>query len=221
MTTSDTTRSPATASAAVSTEPDPTALDTTDLFPVDAPDLDRLRSRLAQTAADRGLVDVAYRTLDTPIGPLLLAATTTGLVRVAFEREDFDTVLAQLAAKVSPRIVAAPGPLDAVATQLEEYFAGIRHAFDLPLDHALSSGFRQEVQRFLPHIGYGRTLTYKEVAAQVGNPTAVRAVGTACATNPLPVVVPCHRVLRSDGGLGGYLGGLEAKTTLLDLERAA
>ena len=122
---------------------------------------------------------------------------------------------------MSPRIVAAPGPLDAVATQLEEYFAGTRHAFDLPLDHALSSGFRQEVQCFLPHIGYGRTLTYKEVAAQVGNPTAVRAVGTACATNPLPVVVPCHRVLRSDGGLGGYLGGLEAKTTLLDLERAA
>lgn len=216
MTTSDTTRTPATASAAVSTEPD-----MTDLFPVETPDLDRLRSRLAQTAADRGLVDVAYRTLDTPIGPLLLAATTTGLVRVAFEREDFDTVLAQLAAKVSPRIVAAPGPLDAVATQLEEYFAGTRHAFDLPLDHALSSGFRQEVQRFLPHIGYGRTLTYKEVAALVGNPTAVRAVGTACATNPLPVVVPCHRVLRSDGGLGGYLGGIEAKTTLLDLERSA
>ena len=216
MTTSDTTRSPATASAAVSTEPD-----MTDLFPVEPIDLDRLGSRLAQTAADRDLIDVAYRTLDTPIGPLLLAATHTGLVRVAFEREDFDTVLAQLAAKVSPRIVAAPGPLDAVATQLEEYFAGTRHAFDLPLDHALSSGFRQEVQRFLPHIGYGRTLTYKEVAAQVGNPTAVRAVGTACATNPLPVVVPCHRVLRSDGGLGGYLGGLEAKTTLLDLERSA
>ena len=216
MTTSDTTRSPATASAAVSTEPD-----MTDLFPVETPDLDRLRSRLAQTAADRALVDVAYRTLDTPIGPLLLAATQTGLVRVAFEREHFDTVLAQLAAKVSPRIVAAPGPLDAVATQLEEYFAGTRHTFDLPLDHALSSGFRQEVQRFLPRIGYGRTLTYKEVAAQVGNPAAVRAVGTACATNPLPVVVPCHRVLRSDGGLGGYLGGLEAKTTLLDLERAA
>jgi methylated-DNA-[protein]-cysteine S-methyltransferase len=102
---------------------------------------------------------------------------------------------------------------------LEEYFAGRRRSFDLPLDHALSSGFRAQVQRLLPGIGYGRTRTYKEVAELAGNPRAVRAVGTACATNPLPLVVPCHRVLRSDGGLGGYLGGTEAKEALLALER--
>ncbi|MGP9725222.1 methylated-DNA--[protein]-cysteine S-methyltransferase [Corynebacterium sp. AOP40-9SA-29] len=192
-----------------------------DLFPVDASALDGLRASLAATATDLDLVDVAYRTLDSPVGTLLLAATDAGLVRVAFDCEGFDTVLETLAAKVSPRVVEEPRRLDAVAAELDEYFAGSRHAFDVPLDYAMSSGFRQQVQRHLPHIGYGHTQTYKEVAALVGNPKAVRAVGTACATNPLPVVVPCHRVLRSDGSLGGYLGGLEAKTTLLTLEQAA
>lgn len=191
------------------------------LFPVDGLDLVRLRARLTAAADDGGLLDVAYRTIETPVGPLLLAATERGLVRVAFELEDFEAVLETLAAKISPRVLAAPRRLDTAAAELEEYFAGGRCAFDVPLDYALSSGFRQSVQRSLPHIGYGCTRSYKEVAESVGNPRAVRAVGTACATNPLPVVVPCHRVLRSDGGLGGYIGGLDAKQTLLSLEKPA
>jgi methylated-DNA-[protein]-cysteine S-methyltransferase len=130
-------------------------------------------------------------------------------------------VLDALAARVSSRILAAPARLDEPARQLDEYFAGTRHSFDVPLDHALSGGFRARVQHSLPDIGYGRTATYAEVAAAVGNPKAVRAVGTACATNPLPVVVPCHRVLRSDGTLGGYVGGAAVKRELLELERAA
>ena len=192
-----------------------------ELFPVSGDDLTRLHAALAARAQDEGLLDVAYRVLDSPVGPLLLAATPKGLVRVAYETEGFDSVLEALAAKVSPRVLEAPARLDAIAVELEEYFAGRRHEFDVPLDYALSSGFRQIVQRFLPRIGYGHTRSYKEVAELVGNPRAVRAVGTACATNPLPVVVPCHRVLRSDGSLGGYIGGLDAKTTLLSLEKAA
>ncbi|MGH3426270.1 MAG: methylated-DNA--[protein]-cysteine S-methyltransferase, partial [Mycobacteriales bacterium] len=136
-------------------------------------------------------------------------------------REDHDRVLGVLAARISPRMLRAPRRLDAVARELEQYFAGQRTGFDLPLDFSLSSGFRGTVQRYLSQIGYGRTQSYRQVAEIIGNPRAVRAVGTACATNPLPVVVPCHRVLRSDGTLGGYAGGLEAKATLLTLERTA
>lgn len=191
------------------------------LFPVEPGATDVLHARLAANAEHLGLLDVAYRYVDTPVGPLLLAATETGLVRVAFENEDFDAVLASLAAKLSPRILLAPQRLDAVAMQLDEYFAGTRRGFEVPVDYALSSGFRQTVQQYLPLIEYGQTRSYKEVAESVGNPNAVRAVGTACATNPLPVVIPCHRVLRSNGSLGGYLGGLEAKSTLLELEHAA
>lgn len=195
--------------------------ETATLLPVTAAELFELRGRLATLAEQRGLLDIAYRVIDTPVGPLLLAATEKGLVRVAFEREGFDEVLAALAERISPRLLNAPARLDEVARELEEYFAGRRRAFDVPLDYAMSSGFRQIVQKYLPSIGYGRTQSYKEVAELVGNPRAVRAVGTACATNPLPVVVPCHRVLRTDGSLGGYIGGLDAKTVLLDLERAA
>ena len=203
------------------TPEDLTARERTDLFPLPDETLDALRTRLVRRAGEAGLVDVAYRTIDTPLGPLLLAATGQGLVRIAFEREGFDAVLSTLAAKVSPRVLEAPRRLDAAATELEEYFAGTRRGFDLPLDHALSSGFRETVQRHLPEIAYGRTLSYAEVAELVGNPRAVRAVGTACATNPLPVVVPCHRVLRTDGSLGGYIGGLDAKSALLSLESGA
>lgn len=191
------------------------------LFPIESSAVADLRSRLSAQAGERGLVDVAYRTLETPVGPLLLAATETGLVRVAFEREGFDAVLESLAQRISPRVLEAPHRLDAAAAELDEYFAGRRHSFDVPLDFALSSGFRRSVQTSLPGIDYGRTRSYKEIAELVGSPRAVRAVGTACATNPLPVVLPCHRVLRSDGGLGGYIGGLEAKTALLSLEKAA
>ncbi|MQA82361.1 MAG: methylated-DNA--[protein]-cysteine S-methyltransferase [Streptosporangiales bacterium] len=181
----------------------------------------RLHDRLVDAAERDGLLDVAYRTFDSPVGSLLLAATGEGLVRVAYAREGHDGVLATLATTVSPRILRAPGRLDDASRQLEEYFAGRRTAFELPLDRRLSSGFRREVQARLPSIGYGHTATYAEIAAAVGNPKAVRAVGTACATNPLPVVVPCHRVVRSDGSLGRYAGGDEAKHALLTLEAAA
>lgn len=187
----------------------------------DGDHLTRLHESLAAKAEAAGVLDVAYCTVDTPIGPLLLATTDHGLVRVAFQIENFDDVLTSLAGRVSPRILAAPRRLDAAARQLDEYFGGRRRDFEVPLDFSLSSGFRQVVQHYLPQIGYGRTATYKQVAEGVGNPRAVRAVGTACATNPLPVVVPCHRVLRSDGGIGGYRGGAAAKETLLRLERVA
>lgn len=199
--------------------PDPADLDA--LTAVEPTRLVALHGRLADDAEQADLLDVAFRTVDTPIGPLLLAATSAGLVRVAFENEGFDDVLTDLAARLSPRVLRAASRLDLAARQIEEYFERRRTTFDLPLDRSLSRGFRATVQQFLPAIGYGRTLTYREVAERVGSPNAVRAVGSACATNPLPVVVPCHRVVRTGGGLGGYLGGLEAKTVLLELEGAA
>lgn len=186
-----------------------------------AAELDTLHARLAAQADAAGILDVAYTTIDSPVGPLLLAATPSGLVRVAYQSEGFDDVLSTLATKLSPRVLRARKRLDDAAREIDEYFAGTRTDFELPLDYSLSSGFRQLVQRHLSHIAYGRTESYKQVAQLVGNPRAVRAVGTACATNPLPVVVPCHRVLRTDGTLGGYIGGLDAKTALLRLENAA
>jgi methylated-DNA-[protein]-cysteine S-methyltransferase len=182
--------------------------------------LARLHRELEQAAEREGLLDIAYRTIDSPVGPLLLAATPRGLVRVAYDIEDHDRVLDTLADILSPRVLRAPGRLDAAAQELEEYFAGRRHAFGLPLDMSLSRGFRLLVQQYLPSISYGQTRSYQQVAELVGHPKAVRAVGTACATNPLPVVVPCHRVLRGDGTPGGYVGGPAAKTTLLNLEAA-
>ncbi|WP_315098405.1 methylated-DNA--[protein]-cysteine S-methyltransferase [uncultured Cellulomonas sp.] len=181
-------------------------------------DLRRLHERLAARAAAEGLLDVAYRTVDSPVGPLLLARTPAGLVRVAFGVQDHDAVLTTLAATVSPRILEAPGRLDHVARELEEYFAGRRTTFDVPLDLQLLRGFRRDVVLHLPDIAYGRTASYAQVASLAGSPRAVRAVGTACALNPLPVVLPCHRVVRSDGSPGQYAGGPAAKLTLLDLE---
>ena len=182
--------------------------------------VDRLHARLVDSAAGAGLLDVAYRTIGTPIGTLLLASTTEGLVRVAFDLEGHDSVLSTIASRVSPRILHAPARLDDAARQLDEYFAGRRHRFDLPVDLRLASPFRRTVLEHLRTIGYGRTESYATVAAASGSPAAVRAVGTACATNPIPVVVPCHRVVRSDGSLGGYLGGLDVKRALLALEAA-
>lgn len=179
-----------------------------------------LRADLARRAEAEGLIEVAYRTMDTDIGPVLLAGTPVGLVRVAFAREGFDAVLESLAQRVGPRMLEAPARLDRAAAELEEYLGGRRRAFDVGLDLRLASGFRQRVLERLRGVGYGRTVSYATLAADVGNPKAVRAVGSACATNPLPVVVPCHRVLRSDGTLGGYLGGLDVKVALLALERA-
>ncbi|MCK0111210.1 methylated-DNA--[protein]-cysteine S-methyltransferase [Ornithinimicrobium sp. F0845] len=186
-----------------------------------ATDVAGLHRLLELRAEQDGLLDVSYRTVDSPVGALLLATTPVGLVRVAFDREGFDAVLEALATRLGPRVLRAPAKLDEAARQLEEYFAGTRTAFDLPLDRALSTGFRGQVHVYLPQISYGHTASYGEVAAAVGSPRAVRAVGSACATNPLPVVVPCHRVLRSDGSLGGYLGGAQAKNALLALEHAA
>lgn len=196
---------------------------TSDFFasPSDDDTLARLKGALGQSAEAEGLLDVAYTTVDSPVGTLLLAATPKGLVRVAYAVEDHDRVLDTLATRLSPRVLRAPKRLDAAARELDQYFARKRRAFDLPLDLSLSKGFRQLVQRHLPEIGYGQTRTYGQVAALVGNPKAVRAVGTACATNPLPVVVPCHRVLKADGTPGGYVGGPDAKVTLLSLEASA
>jgi methylated-DNA-[protein]-cysteine S-methyltransferase len=180
----------------------------------------RLHARLAAAAEADGLVDVAYRTVDSPVGTLLLAATPAGVVRIAFEQQGHDAALAALASLVSPRVLRAPARLDPLVRELEEYFAGTRRTFDLPLDRRLASGFRAEVLAHLPEIGYGSTASYADVARLAGNPGAVRAVGTACARNPLPIVLPCHRVVRSDGTPGQYAGGPEAKLALLALEAA-
>jgi methylated-DNA-[protein]-cysteine S-methyltransferase len=190
------------------------------ISPADDGTLARLRLRLEHAAAAEGLLDVAYTTVDSPVGTLLLAATPKGLVRVAYDIEDHDRVLDTLAGQLSPRVLRAPKRLDEAARELDEYFGGRRQVFDLPLDQSLSKGFRQLVQRHLPEIGYGQTRTYGQVAELVGSPRAARAVGTACATNPLPVVVPCHRVLPADGTPGRYVGGREAKVALLSLEAA-
>lgn len=184
-------------------------------------DLRRLHARLATAAQRDGILDVAYRTVDSPVGPLLLAATEAGLVRVAYADEDHDAVLQALADRISPRVLNAPDRLDAAARQLGEYFAGQRRSFGLPLDWQLTAGFRRAVLSHLTEIGYGRTASYAAVATLAGNPKAVRAAATACATNPLPVIVPCHRVVYSDGRIGRYLGGPDAKRTLLTLEATA
>ena len=178
----------------------------------------RLRDQLVAAAEADQLLDVAYRLVDSPVGTLLLAATDEGLVRVAYQSEDHDQVLQTLSNLISPRILRAPRRLDQVARQLSEYFTGERRDFMLPLDFRLARGFRRAVLAHLVLINYGQTETYAEVAAATGHARAVRAVGTACATNPMPLIVPCHRVLRSDGKLGGYIGGLETKATLLSLE---
>ncbi|MEO5902155.1 MAG: methylated-DNA--[protein]-cysteine S-methyltransferase [Ilumatobacteraceae bacterium] len=184
-------------------------------------ELAALRARLAIDADRAGLLDVAYRIVDSPFGALLVAATTVGVARIAFDREDHDAVLASLADAISPRILRSAQRTDAVARELDEYFAGRRRAFDVALDLRLVHGFRHTVIGLLRDIDYGRTASYASVARAAGNPKAVRAVGTACAHNPIPVVIPCHRVVRSDGTIGQYLGGVEVKAALLEMEAAA
>jgi methylated-DNA-[protein]-cysteine S-methyltransferase len=166
-----------------------------------------------------GLVDVAYATLDSPVGPLLLAATDRGLVRVAYvDGQGVEGVLEALARRVSPRIVALPRRLDEGRRELDQYFAGKRTEFELPLDWRLTQGFGRRVLRATARIPYGAVSTYKQVAAKAGSPRGSRAAGNALGANPLPIVVPCHRVLHSTGGLGGYTGGLERKVALLGVE---
>jgi methylated-DNA-[protein]-cysteine S-methyltransferase len=193
------------------------------LAAIATPDIEaerQLHTRLVDAAERDGVLDVSYRTIDSPVGSLLLAVTPAGLVRVAFDREDHEAVLVRLASAISPRILRAPRRLDGVASQLDEYFGGRRRAFDVPLDLQLAHGFRRTVLTHLCHIAYGETASYAMVAAAAGKPAAVRAVGSACANNPVPLVVPCHRVVRSDGSIGQYLGGHQAKHALLTMEAA-
>jgi methylated-DNA-[protein]-cysteine S-methyltransferase len=186
--------------------------------PTSAVDVDALVAGALARADAEELVDVAWVVEDTPIGPLTLAATPAGLVRVGFGHEE--AVLTELAAGVSPRVVHLPARLDALRRQLDEYFAGRRHHFDVPLDRRLSHGYRRAVLEELSRVPFGETVSYKDLAERTGNPKASRAVGTAMATNPIPIVVPCHRVLRSGGALGGYGGGLDTKVWLLRHEGA-
>jgi len=173
---------------------------------------------LRRVAAE-GLLDVAYATVDSPLGPLVVAATPRGLVRLAYTGSRGEgEVVEELAGNLSPRILEAPERLDEVRRELDEYFEGRRVGFELPIDWALTRGFTGEVLRETARIEYGRTSTYAEVASRAGSPRAVRAAGNALGANPLPVVVPCHRVLRTGGALGGYTGGIERKEFLLRLE---
>ena len=182
---------------------------------------ERIRGELAARADADGLLDVAVERHDTPLGRVLLGATAEGLVRVALPTEDEDAVLEELARRVSVRVLVAPRTaLTGARRQLDEYFEGGRHAFDVALDWRLTAGFRRAVLRATAQIPYGRTASYREVATRARSPAAVRAAGTALATNPLPILVPCHRVLRSGGALGSYRGGPEAKAQLLRLEGA-
>lgn len=177
--------------------------------------------RLAERAAEQGLLDVAYTTTDSPFGPLLLARTRRGMVRVGLPNQDPDELLSELAARVSPRVLEAPARLGEARRQLDLYFEGRLDRFALPIDWRLSDGFRLRALRTIARIPYGETRSYTEVAAGAGNERAVRAAGTACGRNPVPLLVPCHRVLRSGGALGGYAGGLPMKRALLDLEGVA
>jgi len=171
---------------------------------------------IAERAAAEGLLDVAYASVDSPLGPLVVAATPRGLARVSYGDED--AVLLELAAKLSPRILESPARLDVARRELGEYFDGKRQTFDLPLDWSLTRGFASKVLRQTARIPFGQTSTYAEVAGRAGSPRAVRAAGNALGANPMPVVVPCHRVLRTGGALGGYTGGIERKQFLLGLE---
>jgi methylated-DNA-[protein]-cysteine S-methyltransferase len=174
--------------------------------------------RFHERAAAEGLLDVAYASTDSPFGPLLLARTRRGLVRIGLPNQDYDTLLEELATKVSPRVLEAPARLEEARRELDHYFAGELREFELPLDWSLSHGFRQRVLAGIAAIPYGETRTYTEMATGAGNPRAVRAAGSACGSNPIPLVVPCHRVLRVGGTLGGYAGGLAMKESLLQLE---
>lgn len=184
-------------------------------------DADRLQADFARRADDLGLVDVGYATLDSPVGTLVLAATARGLVRLAYGDAGLEPALAELARRVSPRVVELPARLDSARRQLDEYFRRQRSSFDLPLDLRLVTGFGRRVLDALSGTSYGQVRTYRDVARKAGNERAVRATGRACGANPVPIVVPCHRVVRSDGGVGGYTGGHERKLALLRLEGAS
>lgn len=183
------------------------------------PSPDALR-RLALRARQEGVLDVAYAQVDSPLGPLTVAATDRGLVRVAYPDRTVDSVLEVLSREISPRVLEAPERLDPIRRELDEYFEGALRRFETKIDWSLTSdGFFRKVLRATARIGYGKVLTYGEVAAKAGSPKAVRAAGNGLGSNPMPVVVPCHRVVRTGGGIGGYTGGVERKEFLLALER--
>ena len=177
-----------------------------------------LTDRFVERAGARGLVDVAVTSMDSPIGPLLLMATPRGLVRIAFEDENRDDVLGEVAQQLSPRILEAPRRLDPVRRELDRYFAGRLRDFEVPIDWSLSREFARKVLRRTSEIPYGSVASYKDVAVGVGTPRGARAVGNALGSNPIPVVVPCHRVVLTGGAIGGYGGGLPRKRWLLALE---
>ena len=183
-----------------------------------SPALKKTLETLRERAAAEGLLDVAYATADSPFGTLLLARTPQGLVRLGLPGEDPDALLADLAGRISPRVLEAPARLDEERRELDDYFAGRRHAFELLIDWQLSNGFLLRARQGIAAIPYGETRTYTDLARGAGNERAVRAAGSACSRNPIPLVVPCHRVLRSDGSLGGYAGGLAMKEELLKME---
>jgi methylated-DNA-[protein]-cysteine S-methyltransferase len=176
--------------------------------------------RLTERIAADGLADVSYAPVDSPFGTLHAAVTRRGLVRLAFPEESLDAFLERLARKLSPRIVASPGSLDPVRRELDEYFNERRRDFDLKLDWALITPFARRVLRMTAAIPYGGHLSYAEVAAEAGSPRGARAAGNALGANPIPIVIPCHRVLHSGGGIGGYGGGLDRKRYLLEMEGA-
>lgn len=178
-----------------------------------------LRESVANRAQDE--LDLTWCLHDSPVGTLLLASRRGHLVRVAFDHEGLDGVQDDLTHRFGVRSLRSADALGDVRRQLDDYFDGRRRTFDIPVDLTLSSGeFRREVQRVLPRIEFGRTVSYAELAALAGRPRAVRAAATACATNPVPIVVPCHRIVRTDGSIGAYLGGTQAKTWLLQHEHA-
>jgi len=180
---------------------------------------DELGDRLVARAAEEGLLDVAYASVDSPLGELTVASTRAGLVRVAYsDFRDRDAVLEDLAARLSPRVLESPARLDPVRRELDEYFEGRRTSFDVPIDWSLTRGFTRGVLQATARIPFGEVGSYASVAGEAGSPRAVRAAGNALGANPMPVVVPCHRVLRTGGALGGYTGGLERKEFLLRLE---
>lgn len=181
-------------------------------------DVEALRATLARRAADDGLLDVAYGTYDSPLGPLVVVVTPRGLVRLSYANEAIDEQLATIATDISPRILHAPAMTDGVRRQLDDYFGGGRRDFDLRVDWRLVRGFAGRVLRATARIPFGAVSSYREVATRAGSPNAYRAAGNALGSNPIPIVVPCHRVLHAGGGLGGYTGGLDRKRFLLRLE---
>lgn len=186
----------------------------------DGPTWEKLRAGLIERAEAEGLIEISFETHDSPFGPILVAASREGVLRLGLPVEGEESVLEDLAGRFSARIVRTDRPsLTAARKQLDQYFEGRRRQFKLDLDWRLTRGFRRDVLRQTAQIPYGATLSYADVAGRAGRPAAARAAGTALAKNPLPILVPCHRVTRSDGSTGAYRGGPEMKTALLAMER--